>query len=120
MSLALTGASKILVIQIDRGLDDGSTKKIQSVVDVSSQTLDLPTRTNGSSVHVRYCLKSVVCHGGRSSAKGHYFTYSKRGQNWYMLSDAKVRQIAKRLVADSINTRHAYIYVFEKSVNQPV
>ena len=113
-------APKILIIQIDRGLDYGSTNKNLTIVDVSSQTLDLPTRTNGSSVHVLYCLKSVVCHEGRTSVKGHYFTYSKLGQNWYMLSDAKVRQLAKNLVADSINRRHAYMYVFEKSVDQPV
>ena len=117
---AITMAPKILVIQIDRGLDYGSINKNLTVVDVSSQTLDLPTRKNGSLVHVRYCLKSVVCHEGRTSANGHYFTYSKRGQNWYMLSDAKVRQLAKNLVTDSINTKYAYMYVFEKSVDQPV
>lgn len=110
----LKRAPNILVIQLNRGLAGG--KKNPTVVDVASQSFDLPRERKGRTVLVHYCLKAVVCHDSRSVKKGHYFTYSKRGKTWYRLSDEKVAPLKTNLVADSINTRHAYMYVFEKSV----
>ena len=112
MSYDLRRAPKILVIQLNRVLNNG--KKNPTVVDVASQSFDLPRGRKGRSVLAHYCLKAVVCHDSRSDNKGHYFTYSKRGQTWYRLSDKNVSPLKKNLVANSINTRHAYMYVFKK------
>ena len=59
------------MIQLNRGLDDGLRGKNPTVVDVSSQSAELPTRRKGHLVLVRYCLKSVVRHEGRSSDRDH-------------------------------------------------
>jgi hypothetical protein len=58
-----------------------------------SPRLDLPDSTGGS---VQYLLQSVVVfqpnqyNEDTKTSGGHYFTYSKRGENWYRISDSAV------------------------------
>ena len=106
---------KVLVIQLNRSLADGSNRKNPTVVDVSSQSLQLPTRSENRLLVVSYSLKAVVCHHSDSMNKGHYVTYAKHGNTWYRFDDTNVRELSPDTVANSINTRHACMYVFEKS-----
>lgn len=108
-------APKVLVIQLNRSFDDGSNRKNQTVVDVSSQSLELPTKCEGRLLVVPYLLKAVVCHHSNTISTGHYITYAKHGNMWFRFDDLSVRALSSNTVSDSLNTRHAYMYVFEKA-----
>ena len=106
-------APEVLVIQLNRALPDGS--KDSTIVDFPSPfTLSLPCRKHGQVRLVAYDLQSVVCHQGDSAVGGHYFTYANRDGKWYLFNDAGVTAIPFDLMGNSINTKQAYMYVFEK------
>ena len=112
--LLLHSAPKVLMIQLNRILADGSGRKNETVVDVSSQSLDLPTKRQGRLVVSQYTLKAVICHHGDISNTGHYVTYAKQRNEWYRFSDLYVRLLTSDLIKDSMITKHAYMYVFER------
>ena len=91
-----------------------SGRENETVVDISSQSLDLPTKIGNRLVIASYTLKAVLCHRGATSSDGHYFTYAKHGNEWYWVNDLIVRLLTSDKVQESINTRHAYMYVFEQ------
>jgi len=42
---------------------------------------------------LKYTLKSIVCHAGRSVIAGHYFTYTKTSLGWMKFDDDTVSPI---------------------------
>lgn len=47
---------------------------------------------------IRYVLRGVVCHQGRSPDAGHYFSivYNKNDHMWYHANDSFVEQVRLR------------------------
>ena len=106
-------APKVLVIQLNRAVYANQVlSKDQSVVEIS-MTLNFPTKRGNKLYCTPYTLKAVVCHEGVSPVEGHYYTYAKHHEKWYRCND-KVMEINKNVIMPTLNSKHAYIYLFEK------
>ena len=106
-------APDVLIIQLNRHANQGTAKN-NTVVDVSSETLNLPTGNGEEFNMVPYSLRAVLGHQG-TTTQGHYFALVKYTRNWFWCSDAKTCAVAPRHVADSINTKHAAMLVYERA-----
>ena len=84
-------------------------------MDVSSESLVLPVKSGDKADFFTYRLKAVICHFS-SAESGHYATYAKHSGRWFLCSDDKVRLLKESVVKDSICTKHAYMFVFEKKL----
>ena len=60
-----------------------------------------------------YKLKSVVCHKGTVKS-GHYFTIAEHAAKWYFFNVEKVKLLTPNNIIDTLNTRHTYMFMFEK------
>ena len=108
-------APRVLVIQIDRAIYANQTlSKDQSVIEVPSMFLNFQTKRGNKLIWTPYTLKAVVCHEGVSPVQGHYYTYANHDDKWYRCNDDKVMEINKKVIMPTLNSRHTYIYVFEK------
>ena len=106
-------APKVLVIQLNRAVYANQVlSKDPSVVEIS-MTLNFPTKRGNKLYCTPYTLKAVVCHEGVSPVEGHYYTYAKHHEKWYRCND-KVMEINKNVIMPTLNSKHAYIYLFEK------
>jgi len=54
-----------------------------------------------------------VCHKGTVKS-GHYFTIAEYAAKWYFFNDERVRLLTPNNINDTLNTRHSYMFVFEK------
>ena len=88
--------------------------KDQSVIEVPSMFLNFQTKRGNNLNWTPYTLKAVVCHEGVSPVQGHYYTYANHNDKWYRCNDDKVMEINKKMVMPTLNSRHTYVYVFEK------
>ena len=93
----------VLVVQLKRFTveADHTIKSVEKVnIDEEFDTSDLygnnKTRpTAPASVnHRKYVLSSVVVHAGKSVRRGHYYTFGKRGDDWFEFNDLNVCSLA--------------------------
>ena len=117
--LLMYSSPEVLLIQLNRWTSNpekpAELVKSNVVVDVSSESLVLPVKSGDKAEFCTYRLKAVICHFG-SAGSGHYTTYAKHSGSWYLFSDDKVRLLKETVVKDSICTKHAYMFVFEKKL----
>ena len=117
--LLMYSSPEVLLIQLNRWTSNpekpAELVKSNVVVDVSSESLVLPVKSGDKAEFCTYRLKAVICHFG-SAGSGHYATYAKHSGSWYLFSDDKVRLLKETVVKDSICTKHAYMFVFEKKL----
>ena len=110
--MVLDSPPEVLIIQLDRSAPN-PLRKNETVVKVSSQQLDLPIREGSLLKIYPYKLKSVVCHKGTVKS-GHYFTIAEHAAKWYFFNDERVRLLTPKNINDTLNTRHSYMFMFEK------
>ena len=107
-------APAVLLIQLNRWTTSvekpNELRKDVTVVDVSTQNLYLPVWQQWSA---GYALKAVICHEG-SALSGHYYTYAKHHGKWFFFNDSIVRPLNANSINKYLNTKHGYMYVYEK------
>lgn len=66
---------------------------------------------------IRYVLRGVVCHQGRSPHEGHYFSlvYNDNDHAWYNANDSLVEQISEDTINTSKIQRIACMLLYERS-----
>ena len=96
--IRFVSAPQVLIFNIKRfGFVDGKDKKITSkdAQVLISETLDIKKLEDGCSDELKksgktnYVLSSVVCHSG-SLDFGHYVTYVKCKNDWYLMNDSSL------------------------------
>ncbi|MFZ4116612.1 MAG: ubiquitin carboxyl-terminal hydrolase [Chthoniobacterales bacterium] len=63
--------------------------KLNTPITGITEPVNVPTK--GSTEQTKYTPSSIICHYGEGLANsGHYVTYLKKGNNWYLKNDKKV------------------------------
>ncbi len=89
----------------------GRALKLKEKVTVGA-TLVIPTALTPDGSAVNYRLSSFIVHSGESPGGGHYVTYSRRGDDWYLGDDAAVSKVTTAEVGEKV--KEAYILTYEK------
>ncbi|KAI5295030.1 hypothetical protein KEM52_002555 [Ascosphaera acerosa] len=102
----------ILCIQLKRfERTPTTTEKVQGKIEFPLAFNMLPYTTkpsaSGSEQYV-YDLHSVIVHTGTTVDAGHYYTYCRQGEQWFLFNDDKVLQVS---VADVLNA-NAYLLFY--------
>jgi hypothetical protein len=80
--------------QIKRFMYPDITKKSFGIKDLETE-VELPVFNEATKVEkkVKLKLKAIVCHEGSYRTGGHYFTYKKEADGWYLHNDGSVSKI---------------------------
>ena len=77
--------------------------KVPLVNETSQQTENIPMH-----------IKSIVAHSGASSDVGHYVTYEKQGNQWYLYDDSTTKPVDLKKEFDSHRGRVPYMFQYER------
>jgi len=58
---------------------------------------------------IKYNLIGIIVHTGQVNS-GHYVSYSKRGDDWYLFDDENTRKVS----AKDVSLKEAYILLYQK------
>lgn len=113
VDMSIIKLPKILFIMIKRfSFNNGKPSKNNKHIDIPEE-LDLSqfySTLDTTSTH--YSLKSVICHKGDVLDTGHYFTLSKKYDEWCLFNDTKVtHNVCKNI--NSIDSSLPYILAYE-------
>ena len=121
--ILFAGAPCTLFIQINRwklesaGTGKSTLVKDMSCLDLENQNITIPVQDGASTMKTTMELRAVICHKGDTKS-GHYFTYAKHGNDWYMLNDTQVLKLLPSQIAPSLNSIHAYVLVYSQQQRQ--
>ena len=59
-----------------------------------------------------YNLISIGCHNGMSINSGHYYTFVKKGNKWYLANDSEIQSISMNNILQHLH--HIYIVCYER------
>ncbi|XP_027290031.1 ubiquitin carboxyl-terminal hydrolase 17-like protein B isoform X2 [Cricetulus griseus] len=122
-SLAIQGASKVLLLVLNRSSDSAGGKTDRKVR--YPESLDLrPYMSQSNRGPLVYALYAVLVHAGATCHSGHYFCYVRAGNGkWYKMDDSTVT----RCEVASVLSESAYLLFYVQgtdgrgdSVNRPV
>lgn len=70
-------------------------EKLKTPISHLTDNVTFSTRNHeGEQTETTYAPSSIICHyGGESANSGHYATYCKEGENWFLVNDAQVTQV---------------------------
>lgn len=70
-------------------------EKLHTSISRLTDDISFPTYTeDGAPTQTRYTPTSIICHYGRQSASsGHYATYLKKNEEWFLVNDSQVTQV---------------------------
>ena len=104
--------SNILIISLKRftKISEGITQKNTQLVNYPIDNLDLSSLVKHKSCPKKYSLYAVSNHSGSQNG-GHYYSYIKKGSNWYSCNDMYIQTLNK----DDLISDKAYI-LFYKSI----
>lgn len=72
------------------------SEKLHTPITGIINNISLPTSHDDGSIatDTTYIPSSIICHeGGESANCGHYVTYYKRGNDWFLINDDHVTQV---------------------------
>lgn len=64
-----------------------------------------------------YSLYGIIVHAGRGSKSGHYYSFVKRGDQWYHCNDERVTKIND--INKILNQQNAYILLYKYRIPNP-
>ena len=118
----IIGVPKIAVDSLGRTIRE----KLHTPISHLTDNVTFPTRDHeGAQAEATYTPTSIICHyGGESANSGHYATYRKENEGWFLVNDAQVTPVhLDDLMADRGNITHrqfleenAYVVNFKKVV----
>ncbi len=101
----ILGVPKLAVDNLGRPIRE----KLHTPISHLTDNITLPTRDHdGAQTETTYAPSSIICHyGGESANSGHYATYRKEGEEWFLVNDAQVTPVnLDHLMADRGGITH--------------
>lgn len=77
-----------------------------------SENVDSKLPKDQQSNHI-YSLYGVIVHAGKSSKCGHYYSFVKHGDKWYMCNDERITEVRD---IDQVLKQNAYMLVYKYKV----
>ena len=77
-----------------------------------SENVDSKLPKDQQSNHI-YSLYGVIVHAGNSSKCGHYYSFVKQGDKWYMCNDERITEVKN---IDQVLKQNAYMLVYKYKV----
>jgi|GEM_PF-4584027 len=75
-------------------------------------TLNIPAALSPNGNIVGYQLSSFIVHSGNSAGSGHYVSYVRRHDGWYLCDDATISKVSDEEVNEMV--KESYIVTYEK------
>lgn len=76
----------------------------------TGREITIPANLAPGGVAVTYDLTSLVAHRGGSPAGGHYVSYLRRGDRWYLANDEVLYQVSDEEVDQAAQSAYLYTY----------
>ena len=77
--------------RFEHDFETGKSKKIENVIDFE-ENLTLEKAKHGVEKNETFDLVGIICHSGTPDF-GHYFSYNKIGNKWYLFNDSTVSEV---------------------------
>lgn len=77
---------------------------------LTGREITIPARHAPGNLAVTYDLTSLVSHQGGSPATGHYVSYVRRGDHWYLANDRALDQVSDEEVDQAAQSAYLYTY----------
>jgi|GEM_PF-6937036 len=102
---------KVFPVRINRYSQDGKKLAESKLTNVVKEFTF--KKSWGPNEDGEYQLKAFQCHSGNTSRSGHYYSFVKHGEDWFMCND----EVVKKVSQDTVNSyleKKSYLLFFEK------
>lgn len=114
--MSITNLPPVICLHLKRFGASGN--KLDSMIDYPMRGLNMKeymtpsAEITGSTI---YDLTAIIVHSGVSTMNGHYFSYGRSGNNWYLFNDQQVKGVTEQ----TVEKQKAYILMYTKRTAPP-